>query len=270
MRSFAYDKGLLGKAWSQARPIIITDLEHSYFQRKLEAAQVGLTACIAVPIFAGEYLLAVIVFLCGDDRDQAGAIELWGKNKEEKLGLIEGYFPSLGNFAWQSRRVTFSKELGVPGRVWKSRMPEIIADITNPSSFIRADIAADIGISTAVGIPVIYDSAREYVLTFLSVKETPIARRFEVWSLDQEHQVLRFHSGYCDQGEDLVATHADTGIPRGEGFLGTVWLTGCPAITHNPAQDGLLPSDSPAELTSGLVMPIIENAYFKAAVVFLF
>jgi len=270
MRSFAYDKGLPGKAWSQARPIIITDLEHSYFQRKHEATQHGLTSAIAIPIFTGEYLLAVIVLLCGDDQHQAGAIELWGKNKEEKLALIEGYFPSLDNFAWQSRRITFSKELGLPGRVWESRMPEIIADISNPTRFYRADLAADIGISTAVGIPMIYDNAREYVLTLLSVKETPFARRFEIWTLDGERNALRFHSGYCDQGENPASIHAHKTIGRGEGFLGTVWLTGCPGISHNPRQDGLAPNDSSAEFASGLAMPIIESARLKAIIVFLF
>lgn len=270
IRSFAYDKGLPGKAWSQRRPIIITDLEHSYFQRKHEAAQAGLTSGIAIPIFAGEFLLAVIILLCGDDRHQAGAIELWGKTKQDTLGLIEGYFPSLENFAWQSRRITFSKELGVPGRVCENRMPEIIADITNPSSFLRADLTADIGISTAVGIPLIYDDAREYVLTLLSVKETPIAHRFEIWALDPERQALRFHSGYCDRGEDLAGVHAQARIVRGEGFLGTVWLTGCPTISHKPKLDGLVPKDSVMDFSSGLAMPIIESSHLKAVIVFLF
>lgn len=270
IRSFAYDKGLPGKAWSQRRPIIITDLEHSYFQRKQEAAQAGLTSGIAIPVFAGDYLLAVIVLLCGDDEHQAGAIELWANNDENTLGLIEGYFPSLENFAWQSRRITFSKELGLPGRVCESRMPEIIADITNPSHFYRADMAADMGISTAVGIPLVYGEGEEYVLTLLSVKETPIARRFEIWTFDREQQSLFFHSGYCDQDGDLAADHAQTRIQRGEGFLGNVWLTGCPAISHNPRQDGLVSDDAGEELSSGLAMPIIEDGYLKTIIVFLF
>jgi hypothetical protein len=270
MRSFAYDKGLPGKAWSQARPIIISDIEHSYFQRKHEATQHGLTSAIAIPIFSGEYLLAVIVLLCGDDQHQAGAIELWGKNQEEKLALIEGYFPSLDNFAWQSRRITFSKELGLPGRVWENRTPEIIADITNPTRFYRADLAADIGITTAVGIPMIYDNAREYVLTLLSVKETPFAHRFEIWSLDREQQTLHFQSGYCDQGENLTELHTDTTIEHGDGFLGMVWLTGCPAISHNPRQDGLVPKKSSTEFSSALAMPIIESGHLKSIIVFLF
>ena len=270
MCSFGYDKGLPGKAWSQARPIIITDLEHSYFQRKQEAAQAGLTSGIAVPIFAGEYLLAVIVFLCGDDEHQASAIELWGKNEEDKLALIEGYFASLDNFAWQSRRITFSKELGVPGRVWKSHMPEIIADAGNPANFLRAKLATDIGISTVVGIPAIYDASKEYVLTFISVKGSPITRRFEIWSPDPGQQSLHFHSGFCDQGTELATVHADTRIKRGEGMIGTVWLTGCPSISHKPAEDGLVAGDPPRSLNSALVMPIIESGYLKAIVVFLF
>jgi len=270
MCSFGYDKGLPGKAWSQARPIIITDLENSYFLRKQEAAQAGLTAGIAVPIFAGEYLLAVTVFLCGDNEHQASAIELWGKNEEAKLALIEGYFASLDNFAWQSRRVTFSKEVGVPGRVWKSHMPEVIADAANPANFLRAKLGFDIGISSVVGIPAIFDSSREYVLTFISVKGSPIARRIEIWSPDPAKQSLRFHSGFCDQVTDLNTIYADTCIERGEGMLGNVWLTGCPGISHTPAEDGLVADDLAHSLNAGLVMPIIERGYLKAIVVFLF
>lgn len=270
IRSFAYDKGLPGKAWAQARPIIITDLEHSYFQRKQEAAEAGLTAAIGVPIFAGDYLLAVIVFLCGGNEHQAGAIEVWARNKEAQLALIEGYFPALDNFAWESRRITFSKELGVPGRVWESRRPEIMADIRNPARFFRAGIAADIGITAVVGIPLVYNHDREYVLTFLSVKETPIARRFEIWSLDREQHALRFQSGYCDQGENLAALHAHTAIARGDGFLGTVWLTGCPAVSHKPYQDGLVAGDSTTGFSSALAMPIIESGSLKSIIVFLF
>lgn len=60
--TFNYNEGLPGKAWAEKHPIILTSLEDSYFKRIEMARKVGLTTAIAMPIFAGEYLHAVVVF----------------------------------------------------------------------------------------------------------------------------------------------------------------------------------------------------------------
>ena len=99
---FKYDEGLPGKAWSQKRPIILKSFEGSYFKRTKIAQKIGLSTAIAFPIFAGEYLHAVVVFLCGDKEDQHGAIELWGRDHERlnEMGLIEGYYGEMRDFEW--------------------------------------------------------------------------------------------------------------------------------------------------------------------------
>ena len=74
---FAYNEGLPGKAWAAGHPIVLTKFEHSYFKRTAAAKQAGLTCGIAIPVFSGDFLLAVVVLLCGDDEDHAGAIEVW-------------------------------------------------------------------------------------------------------------------------------------------------------------------------------------------------
>ena len=71
-QKFAYNEGLPGKAWAEGHPIVLSQFEHSYFKRTLSAQNAGLTCGIALPIFSGEFLMAVVVFLCGDDEDHAG------------------------------------------------------------------------------------------------------------------------------------------------------------------------------------------------------
>ena len=73
---FGYDEGLPGKAWACAHPVILTKFANSYFKRTDQAVAAGLTCGVAVPVFAGEFLQAVLVLFCGDDEAHVGAIEL--------------------------------------------------------------------------------------------------------------------------------------------------------------------------------------------------
>jgi len=73
---FAYDEGLPGKAWASGHPVILTKFANSYFKRTDEAIEAGLTCGVALPVFAGEFLMAVMALFCGDDEKHVGAIEL--------------------------------------------------------------------------------------------------------------------------------------------------------------------------------------------------
>ena len=72
---FGYGEGLPGKAWAARQPVLTKDLQVDWFRRADEAAESGLACAIAIPVFAGEFLLAVLVFFCGDDNGHVGAIE---------------------------------------------------------------------------------------------------------------------------------------------------------------------------------------------------
>ncbi|WP_246562936.1 GAF domain-containing protein [Bradyrhizobium liaoningense] len=79
---FGYDEGLPGKAWASGHPVILTKFANSYFKRTDQAMAAGLTCGVAVPVFAGEFLQAVMVLFCGDDAAHVGAIELWHNDPE--------------------------------------------------------------------------------------------------------------------------------------------------------------------------------------------
>src|SRR5712672_2370806 len=74
---FRYNEGLPGKAWAARHPIIFRELEDSHFKRIQAATAIGLTCGVALPVFAGDVVKAVVVFLCGDSDIGAGAMELW-------------------------------------------------------------------------------------------------------------------------------------------------------------------------------------------------
>jgi hypothetical protein len=275
-RVFQYDEGLPGRAWSGASPQIITDLEHSYFRRKEEAARAGLNVGIAIPVYVGEFLLAVVVFLCSEQSAEekylAGAIELWAKNnnKSNELSLVDGYYGTLKKLEEASRRIQFAKGSGLPGSVWDYRIPMLVADMSDSSLFKRASTATLEGITSAIGLPLTYYTDKEYVLTFLSAHSTPIALRFEIWIPDREHDFLFFHTGKCEQGEDIQTLYKTRHITRGAGLLGKVWLTGVPAISKDLVSDGLINKDTTSGLTTGFVMPTIAEGFLRSVVVFMF
>lgn len=265
--TFDYDEGLPGKAWAARHPIILKELEGSYFKRAEMATQIGLTTAIAMPIFAGEYLHAVVVFLCGDKDDHAGAIELWAKEPERRteMGLVEGYYGTMKEFEWISKSVKIMRGHGLPGRGWATKMPYIIKDLSDSATFLRAKKAAKEGITTALALPAWMHEEEAYVMTFLSAKGTPIARRFEIWSPDDQTQKLVFSDGSCDMGTDLAERYKDLKLGKHDSLSGSVWKTGHPVLTESYESD-----EGDVIFDALLVLPILQNGFFKAVVKFYF
>ncbi len=72
----------------------------------------------------------------------------------------------LAKFRTWSESLTFSSNMGIPGRVWFCKQPEWHQDVSQEpdESFFRAKIAKKIGLKSALGIPII---ANEQVLAVL-------------------------------------------------------------------------------------------------------
>ena len=77
---------------------------------------------------------------------------------------------NLNRFESISRKQSFKKGIGLPGRVWSTGQIEWITDVTKGSQaqFIRNDIAKECGIKTAIGIPIIAGDDCLAVLVFFS------------------------------------------------------------------------------------------------------
>ena len=232
---FARGEGLPGEAWERGTPVIFSRLEGSQFRRKRRARTAGLTGGVAIPVFGRESLHAVLVFLCGDDAKQAGAIEMWSaKAGAEELRLADGYYGASGvAFAAASRQTGFRKGVGLPGTVWESGEPYFIEDLGRSARFLRAAAARPAGINRGIGIPCAAPGGNQCVLTFLSSAATPIARRVEVWQPDAERALLHRTCGYCETFGLLPPTLGSVGIPAGKGAIGMAMKDGMPAISEN-------------------------------------
>ena len=262
---FDYDEGLPGKAWAAKHPIILSELHGSYFKRTEMADKISITAAIAMPIFAGEYLHSVVVFLCGDKDEHTGAIEIWKKEPERRreMGLLEGYYGTMEDFSWISRNIKIMRGHGLPGIAWESKMPYIIKDLGSSATFLRARKAAKEGITTALALPAWMIEEDGYVLTFLSAKGTPIAKRFEIWIPDETGEALIFRDGHCDEETDLHSLYALKRYDKNDYVIGKSWRTGFPILTDSYTLD-----EDNAAFSSMLALPILQNGFCKAIVVF--
>lgn len=270
---FGLDEGLPGRAWAQRHPVIMTDLQVPQFRRAEAAKRAGLSCGVAIPIFAGDFLLAVMVFFCGDDADHVGTIELWHNDAEQSSGLTlqDGYFGQLESFEFISRHTEFRPGFGLPGLVWQAGMPVVMADLGHSHRFVRREDALRAGINKGLGLPFSDIPKHTYVLAFLSALGTPIARRFEIWT-PTEDGGTQFLAGDCDRNPDFAAAYQGLVLPLGAGPIGTTRLTGLPCLSGSLSDDATLPSESArqAGMESMATLPVIENGHLKAIVAMYF
>jgi hypothetical protein len=267
---FSYNEGLPGKAWAAGHPVVLKQFEHSYFKRTEAAKKARLTCGIALPIFSGDFLLAVVVFLCGDDEAYAGAIEVWCNDPDNSLSMhvMDGYYGKMGHFEQVSRQITLPKGQGIPGMAWAAGMPVLNEDIGKGNQFIRSADALQAGITTVLGIPAGNSHEQSYVMTFLSAKATPIAKRIQIWIPDQQGKQLLCRQGYSKTSNNLAEIFEALTITKGVGALGRVWLTGMPVISGNLDESQYNPELD--NLSSMLALPVIEQGRLKAIVALLF
>ncbi len=235
MESFAKGEGLPGKAWLEERPVVLKEFDGSYFKRTEAARAAGLTSAVAIPVFADTTLKAVLVLLCADDDVRTGAIEVWAE-KDGLLMLEDGYYGAAKHFEWVSQHTHFPRGQGLPGGVWAANTPMLMRDLGSGYKFIRADSAGRAGLTTGLGMPVPVPGNRAYVLTLLSARGTPIARRFELWDartakVGTSGQAVLI-DGICAHEGPLWNEDNPRRIGAWQGLVGKALGSGLPAVEH--------------------------------------
>ena len=270
---FGRGEGLPGQAWESGRPVVLKQFEGSNFRRTSAAKAEGLTCGIAMPIFAGDRLNAVVVIFCGDDQAHAGAIELWHNDPSVStdMRLHDGYYGTTAEvFEFMSRHMSFRKGTGLPGLAWSSGLPVFMPDLGKGTRFIRADNAVKVGINRGFAIPCSTRGHDVYVLAFLSALATPIVRRFETWLTDAAKSHLVRHEGFCETTGTL---EADSGrLESGQGSLGNAFTTAIPAISeHAVDEPGAVGAGARAAgVKSLLALPVLREGRVAAVVAWYF
>ncbi|MGY3439347.1 MULTISPECIES: GAF domain-containing protein [unclassified Marinovum] len=235
--SFEKGEGLPGKAWAEARPVVFKGFDPATFLRAEAAKKAGLTSAVAVPLFDGETLKSVLVVLCGDSEDRIGAIESW-KGADSLLTLDDGYYGAAKHFEFVSKHTQFPRGQGLPGGVWASNTPILMRDLGQGYAFVRSESAGKAGLTTGLGLPIPVPGDETYILTLLSARGTPIARRFEIWDA-RAAKVGKTNSavlidGICAKEGPLWTGEAEEPrkVAAWQGLIGRALGTGLPVVEH--------------------------------------
>ncbi len=253
---FARGEGLPGQAWAERHPVIMGSFTGTTFRRTAAAAEAGLTSGLAMPIFEGERIKAVVVLLCGAPENYVGAVEAWVNDPEvdAQIGLHDGHYGGAELFERTSRMTKFGRGFGLPGMVWASGMPAVLPELFRADRFLRREEAIKVGLTAGVGLPFDFDPPRTWVMTFLSAQGTPIAGRFEIWEPDASGTALTYLAGI----EAGASEARPARIAAGEGLLGRVLATGLPAASEDCRADAawLVGADA-AATGEALAMPLL-------------
>jgi signal transduction histidine kinase len=74
----------------------------------------------------------------------------------------------IGRFATLSRRLALPRGVGLPGRVWNTRRPAWIVDVSLDPNFPRIAAASEIGLGSALAFPVVIGAEVHGVMEFFS------------------------------------------------------------------------------------------------------
>ncbi|MBC7941525.1 MAG: GAF domain-containing protein [Chitinophagaceae bacterium] len=272
---FGRGEGLPGQAWELGHPVVLNQFEGSAFRRTQAAHAEGLTSGIALPVFDGDTLNAVVVIFCGDNDEQAGAIELWHNDPSvsKDMTLADGYYGRISNvFEFISRRTAFRKGTGLPGLAWESGLPVFMEDLGKGSRFLRADSAQKVGINRGFAIPCASAGNDAYVMAFLSALATPIVQRFETWLPDAANTHLLRREGFCEQVGSLDSSRFEDRVEAGAGAVGKAFATGVPTVSEAAADEpgGVGAGARAAGLKSVVALPVMNGGRCVAVVAWYF
>jgi PAS domain S-box-containing protein len=96
---------------------------------------------------------------------------LWNVVEHEGLRCVETWHVAghdVSTFEMASRRTTFPRGVGLPGRVWENGEPHWIPDVAIDGNFPRAAIAARDGLHAAFALPVLCRGTVVGVMEFFS------------------------------------------------------------------------------------------------------
>jgi PAS domain S-box-containing protein len=91
-----------------------------------------------------------------------------GTGEESSLSLISHQQSPLSEFEAETLQIAFKPEVGLPGRVWASCKPLWIVNVLEDGCFLRARVAAKVGLHAAFAFPILAGDECLGVMTFFS------------------------------------------------------------------------------------------------------
>lgn len=162
---------------------IAADITDRKCQEARLAAQYAVTRVLAEAPTLATAAPRILSAICEGLGWSVGA--LWRVDQKAKLlrPVETWHLPALEvpGFDRATRAQTFSLGVGLPGRVWSQAQPVWIEDVTHDANFPRIPIAAQEGLHTAFGFPILLKEEVLGVLEFFSQRiQKPDRRLLEM------------------------------------------------------------------------------------------
>jgi hypothetical protein len=273
--AFAKGEGLPGRVWTSRQPEILTTLgAPSDFVRAKAAAATGLSAGVGLPILRGEHVAAVLTFLSAQSDKPTGMMEVWSPNADSSaLTWRSGFYGALQDAQSESVATRFKLGEGLPGRAWKTRLPELVTTLSLVSdNFVRHKVAKAAGLTTGIAIPIMLGVQVQSIVTLLSTSEMPFGQVMEIWIPSDDDKVLERKEGYYGKFGKFHDDGTTQTFARGEGLPGQVWESAMPQlIAPLDEKSGFARYQSArsAELSVAIGIPIIDGGRVTAVILLL-
>ena len=203
--------------------------------------------------------------------------ELWVPDPERTFLRCEAAsYVGYEAFRHASEGVVFARGEGLPGRIWSTRRPEVLATLDAPSDFVRARAATEADLSVGFGLPFVRNDEVVAVLAFLFAQGPEPTGVMEVWSPSTDDSKLVWHSGFYGELDEIREVSISTTFAPGEGLPGRVWQHRRPEIVESlwgsSSSDGEFLREEVAMvagLTMGFAIPVIDHGRVQAIVALL-
>jgi PAS domain S-box-containing protein len=167
--------------------------------------QLNLLQTITLEVAAADDLSSALKIVLRQVCEKTGWVlgQAWVPNKDGSVLVCDSDWScgegDLQDFRVASEAIHFKPGVGLPGRVWESKQPAWVEDVTNDPNFPRSAAARTAGLRTGVGIPILSGNEVIAVLEF-----------FMRESREQNERLLNVIASVAGQLDLLRrATHAE-------------------------------------------------------------
>jgi hypothetical protein len=175
---FRLGEGLPGAVRATGHCLLWKDLTER-FLRPTQAAAAGIDAAVGIPWFGGDELVAVVAIHLSQRTAVPGCLEIWRVNDAiDVLAHAGGYYAHCPEFEYMGALVQFQRGTGLPGRTRESGDFEVIEDVRESNTFVRASLASRAGLKFGVGIPVCRSGEVPEVITLFGSDERPFVHTY--------------------------------------------------------------------------------------------